>query len=907
MLAKLKELSGNPLSVVYLVLAVLPFIAGFFPESNIAVVMGGFYGFCALLGGFFVIKRGESKKHFIPLVIIALISLTYYFPHQGSVYWPIAWSFPMVFSALWAFGLMRGQAAFVISMFLMSAFIHVVPALLTDMIEEIDPYYHYKWGVSIYEEGVMPEHDYKTYPLLGGISRSYMPFANPLIMAMFGMVFENVGMAYHQAAILMPALMAGLAIVAAFFLLKEIYYKKENATKAAMLGAFVLMLSLAWSTKAHATDCEDEAFGGFIMLATMYLFMAAVNRDSLKLSIVGGLLFGVFVTAWDGHRLMSLVVCGAIALYSIIGVFQNKRSWMYLKHYGLMVLIGNIMWRAVLHPGPEMGFAILVPHGIELASFTLAIIAVAFNTFMLKDFGGFLSVKKNKTIALLVAAVVIGVVVVPNVWYHFYKVGVTDVGQASVVFKTIAEQHPFASSMTEYVKKLSSVLGPGTLITLMCLLPMVYLAVRKNDFGLLLLLCWIAPMLWGLYYKSQYMFVASIPLALGASFAGLFMMKTLKDSEGFAIIPTLVVLAVMVTYTPVGYMVFDYNVNMIFYNIASYDRTGWESTLQYLGAKPDNTAVLTWWDYGHWLTAVSRKHVLIDNLQYDHWEIQDVAEFFMEETNEDDAFDILKKYQDKYREEPFTGLYENGVDLKYVAIDWTMIGKSGAMHFIASGNLTTQEDGDYGAYTICSFAPQYSQLEGRVIPQAGGTFEQERILIFACSGNRDNVGGIALHLLTDSIRAEVVDGHGQRIDWGVWSKSKDASLMGVKTFNEIIGASIQYADSIDRIPPTYRTFVYASGDFENYMLARLYLGETIDSFKEAGLADVEWGPELKHFIPDRSFEEGYVKTWRIDYSEEEIPLPEAFVPSIPDVEDTGLRNVATVGGGNLSITREGEK
>jgi len=297
--------------------------------------------------------------------------------------------------------------------------------------------------------------------------------------------------------------------------------------------------------------------------------------------------------------------------------------------------------------------------------------------------------------------------------------------------------------------------------------------------------------------------------------------------------------------------------------------------------------------------------VLIDNLQYDHWEIQDVAEFFMEVQTEEEGFEILREYQEKYRGEPFTDLYDGGVDLKYVAIDWTMIGKSGAMHFIASGNLTTQEDGDYGAYTICSFAPQFSQLEGRLVSQ-DGSFEQERILIFACSGNRDNVGGVALYMRSDSVRAEVVDGHGQRVPWETWSKSKDASLMGVKSFNEVIGASIQYADSINRIPPTYRTIVYASGEFENYMLARLYFGETIDSFKSAGLADVEWGPEMKHFVPDRSFEEGYVKTWRIVY-ERDIPLPEAFKQNIPEDDGDGVRNVVAVGDGNLSVSREGEE
>jgi len=316
-------------------------------------------------------------------------------------------------------------------------------------------------------------------------------------------------------------------------------------------------------------------------------------------------------------------------------------------------------------------------------------------------------------------------------------------------------------------------------------------------------------------------------------------------------------------YTPLGYYIVGYDTNMIFFNVASYDRIGWETTLQYLGTTPENTAAMTWWDYGHWITAVSKRNVLIDNLQHDHWEIQDVAKFFMKETDEKEAFDIVKDFQSYYYKEPLASIYNEPVNLDYIVIDWTMIGKSGAMRFIATGNLTTQEDGEYGSYTQCTISTQYSDMVGKAEVVDGGTFEFARTLVFPCTQNQDGLAGIIIKLYNDKISTTAVTVNGEYIPWKTWSDSKDASLMGVKPFNEVMGVSIQYKDSLNNVPPTYKTLVYASGEFENFMLARLYFGEYINSYKDLGLANVIWTNSSDYFENHMEFEEGFVKIFKI--------------------------------------------
>jgi len=857
---------NNPLIVIYFILAIVPFFSSNLGISNISMILPLFYASAAALSCHFAYRRKELLRNAIPILLLVSLAVAYYIPgREGFVYWPAAFGLALFASMLWSAKLCDLEVAFILGIFLVSTYIHVVPTLMTDYIEEIDPYYDYKWGDMMVNTGHVPLHDWWTYPKIGGLDRSLMPFGFSAGMAYFGELLTVVGQAYHQAAILISVVAAGLSVVVIYYLIKELLYNRKNAQYAAMFGAFLLMLSVGWSTKAHATDCENDAFGGFLLLSLFYVYMYAVNRGDFRVSLLaGGLLYGAFVTMWDGHKIWAMVISFAVAIVSFVGIFKGKRTLDYLKHYAGIILVGNILWRLVIHR-PDQFISTLMPSGIELASFAFIVFAVGLNEFMLR----YKSKVSDHMIIAIVAAFLVGVVVFgPTAWYNFYKVGFVDVGQPSVVFKTIAEQQPFASSFGDYLNQLPKVYSLSALIALICIPFLLYVGIYEESFGSLVILCWLVPLAWGFYHKSQYIFLASLPFVLGGAWFAQYVISSKKDYDGLRIIPTIIVAFIVFTCTPWGAFIFNYDTSAIFYNVATYDRMGWESTLQYFKTNTStNTSIITWWDYGHWLTAVSHRFVLIDNLQYDHQEIQDVARFFMKDTTEDDAYKVIEQYQ---------GYYDNnsnykqfgGVGLDYVAIDWTMIGKSGAMRFIATGNLTNQADGDYNSYTQCGFAPQYSNINGSLTTDETGAFVNQQTFVFACTYNKDGLGGLEFLVRKDSLAINAIDTNGGRIPWKTWMESKNASLFGVMKPQDILSICGQYASKIQNVPPAYTNFIYGSGDFKNFMLARLYFGDNIDSYKQFGLANVDWKP-LKHFVKDKSFEDGFVETWKIVRSNNE--------------------------------------
>ena len=193
-----------------------------------------------------------------------------------------------------------------------------------------------------------------------------------------------------------------------------------------------------------------------------------------------------------------------------------------------------------------------------------------------------------------------------------------------------------------------------------------------------------------------------------------------------------------------------------------------------------------------------------------------------------------------------------------------MVGKSGALRFIATGNITSQEDGQYDSYAICQFLSQYSDVKGSLTAGTNGEFVMKKTLTYGCSGNKDGLQGVIFELAGTTMVTSAVDMNGAKIPWGVWLANHDSSLMGVQGPNTILNVCMQNPDKINNIVPTYSTFIYASGDLKNVMMSRLYFGEFIDEYKKAGLADVTWD-KSNHFTLVQSFENGFVDVWEITY------------------------------------------
>jgi len=100
--------------------------------------------------------------------------------------------------------------------------------------------------------------------------------------------------------------------------------------------------------------------------------------------------------------------------------------------------------------------------------------------------------------------------------------------------------------------------------------------------------------------------------------------------------------------------------------------------------------VFTWWDYGHFITALSRSTVITDPTQADENYIMRTARFFYNTTSEDEAIAWLMQQP-----------WNKDLKTKYIILDHTLVSKASALAFLGT-NYYEYPNGEAAVDGVCS-------------------------------------------------------------------------------------------------------------------------------------------------------------------------------------------------------------
>ncbi|MFH1126300.1 MAG: STT3 domain-containing protein [Candidatus Altiarchaeota archaeon] len=787
----------------------------------------------------------------------------------------------LFFYALASHRIIKLSSAFMLALFFSTLLTHFIPAM-DIYLAEIDPHWHYKWAQLVAKDGHLPDYDNLTYPMKGGIkyygkgipgnfafgledyynatSNTYSAgldlsrngFFAALFMGSMYTALKPMGFSIEDSAMLYPLVIGAFAIIVFYLLLRYMFedFKPYNEF-AAFIGAFMLFMSPIFATKAAAGNCEDDIMGMFLLLASLMFLILAFRRRSLINSIIGGFSLLALRIAWGGYNYEILVMGLSMGLYAITSFLKNEYC-VRMPPYALLMYSMSQMYVLFLHrqgggmdvPTIGMGFVTLSFFGSIVLSVILEFIRVDKYGQLAFPEEGFFSkidgiIEKNiKPIGLaaiffsLAAFIFIGPSSVINELIGSVTVARVD----DVVGKTIAEQNPMAYDFWGFLS--DGYLRYGVaLIYGMCMIPLlIYLAYEKNSFGSAFVLSWSIPMMWGVYNKSQLLFNSSAPIAALGATVGLYAVSEKKELNSLRIISVILIILVPLLYLPfLGGSSYSKFVGFrTLYVVMTEEMYFWNPSLEWLSNHTQPTeAVITWWDYGHWITSISHRPVLIDNLQVDGYEIQDVAQFFMLKRDQEDSMNTIRAYNNRYK--------EMGMNLSHVAIDWTMIGKGSALHFIATGVIENKTEGSGMNFATCIFLETQSSQQ-KVITDKDGKPVLARQLIFGCQWP---IAGISFEIVGEeinSIKAIVADSSGNTyfIPWETWVKDNHDSILGVQPLSDILVLGLQRPDILGDTNAKWRDnnsvlysaqtyqLIYVPGEFNDYMMTRLYLGDHVD-------------------------------------------------------------------------------
>jgi len=567
-----------------------------------------------------------------------------------------------------------------------------------------------------------------------GLSMPYLNFAIlfPAVMgalAVFIMYFVGKELFNSRTAGLFAAFFLG--VVPAFLTRTSAgFFEKEP-----IAGVF-MMLTVLFFIKAFKSKSSKNGLSGFFF-----------SRGFLY-GCISGISLALMTMTWGGFQYMYLLTGGFIGLMFGINLLLVVLDYLFPGNFSsaiekLETYIGPKMIKAYL---PMLLLSVVLFFGIG-ESFARSLSALDLSSpLMLLSFG-ILAVmvlrvlvrrsglmKSENTKYFIPGVMVFGFIVLligsmfsPIFSGVLYQLGsyVNPQKQAGELGTTIAENLP--GDLNEVTGKLSNsfsgIVAPQLdffspyftvwifMILGSCLL--VYEFAKTKKYIYLLPLFWVISSIWSVFAKVRLTFLVGPAAAIGAAFLFMWLLnkaKKYKDSESFslgginlvtAIVTIIVLLSVIINFSnafaygsilgpSICFPITDEDGNIIPCLEINDDSTysmnpdqPWYQALAYLEGTGQDNSVLSWWDFGYWFQARGKKPSVADggNLGDNRAEgilyagrNKEIAQWFISPTNTwDDHVEWLQQY-----------------DVGYILMDYTLIGKYGAITSIASEGQNIQ-------------------------------------------------------------------------------------------------------------------------------------------------------------------------------------------------------------------------
>ncbi|MBS7645807.1 MAG: STT3 domain-containing protein [Candidatus Bathyarchaeia archaeon] len=537
----------------------------------------------------------------------------------------------------------------------LAAMLRALPMRWGIFLSEFDPYQQYRMAEHILNHGFsswFTWHDHMSWYPWGRETpiTNYPGVAFTAAITYRALKALGLELTLLQWCIIFPIVFGSLTCVAAYLLGREI-----GGGGVGLFSALLLAFSSSHINRTSLGFFDDETIGIFLMLLFFTFFLKASSREAtirtvVNYSLLAGLSLGYLAASWGAFR----YPLGLAALYSAVMVFLRRGGRNLLLTYG--IAFGTALM--AMFQIPRLGYVFLKELTI------LAIIGV-FVLLAVSEASKIIKTELGK------AAMVLTIIaVLAAAGYLLLRMGIISSleGKFSAVLNPgIRVAMPLVESVAEH--------RPGTWASIF------------YEFGALIFLG-----TFGFYFTARSGRPGDIFLILfgltSAYFASSFVRLTLLMSPAFAILsamainelakPSLSLLKEKVAlprrkviarvgkeYGVAGIMIILIALMPTFYYAtrSAYSPTtiatssipvapsgdevvkyqDWLHALLWMRNNlPDDAVVMSWWDYGYWITAIADKRSLADNGTINATQIAVIACTFL--SNETWAIPIMKRY-----------------------------------------------------------------------------------------------------------------------------------------------------------------------------------------------------------------------------------------------------------------------
>ncbi len=468
-------------------------------------------------------------------------------------------------------------------------------------------------------------HDIKSWFPEGVARGNLRPGLTFTVVAIF-QFFNSIGipLSLYDVAFYFPAFMGGATVFAIYLVGKEALDRRCG-----LIAAFFLAFNPGFMQRTTAGFFDNETIGVFATLMTFYFFIKTIRTGKIVHSLLGGLFLGYLALSWGGFNFVYLIlplVCGIMIL---LKKYDSNLLIAYVGIEGMGILVYALAYNFTFY----RFFTSLELGGI----FYFTIFLIIFHLLYTKKddlprfYNGLINTVKWGIIPIVVVGAVI-IWVAPDI----IPFGFGD-RLLSILSPLIREGLSLTASVAEHMPSAWSVFYYNTLIPLMLLpLGLFFLFKRANVADVLLLAFLIL-----IFYFTGSMIRIILLFAPAACLVGAYgLVSILKIFGSFygeqrtgisrkrkrQVKRTVGKSEIGAVYIIVGIMCIAQvmhasNIAVTQLSQSQINPGGqvsgvhdWEESLTWMKSNlPGTTVVVSWWDYGYWLTPIGNMTTVNDN------------------------------------------------------------------------------------------------------------------------------------------------------------------------------------------------------------------------------------------------------------------------------------------------------
>lgn len=486
-----------------------------------------------------------------------------------------------------------------------------------------------------------------------------VPLSSIIIKWFLGILSINVTI--QQAAYFSPVIYGFLTILVSYFLGKE-----AISPRAGLFTAFFMSLSPAYLSRSIAGFYDNESVGVLFLVLTLLFFIKGIKRGGTVSAFLSGISLGILIGSWGAYR----YILDLLPLAVLFLVLTRKLSYKLIKTYTITIIT-------------SLGIGFLLPRVVRNQFFNIEVmipvlmIGLLIFVGIIQNISRSLSEKTFKQILILgaigsmvILAILIGIFlslgIFTNIAEKFWAV-ILPGGRLNIpIISSVSEHQPITWSgifNNIHIMVFLIPLGiyyclkkPTNVNILILVFGLTTIYFSGSMVRLVLLLAPAASLLSAMAIdKLLYPYSLSAHGKMALTKRKLRITKSIGRDE--AIIAYVVIFGLLVTFSIHSINTAD-NLARIEMAPVYYQNglpiTDWQESLLWLrqNAQSDGvvinspSVVLSWWDYGYWITNYGNATSLVDNATTNKTHIGVVGTMLMWDFTE--SIKLMYKYNVKY-------------------------------------------------------------------------------------------------------------------------------------------------------------------------------------------------------------------------------------------------------------------